>query len=484
MPIKMKKLTLCFLLTVSGLMLFGQNVRLSREKQILLLHNIDSLIKKYEFYSSLSEGNKISENQKEKFLSFFLNDFVSVFDDICPNYVNNNESTINEKQKPLSVYIKDISDNYNNLFCRITETDAGTLYSRIKQENEGLVVSVKIKKEIQASSKTAAGARFETTTIQDLVLLIKDTLNCVPLVTEITKSGTSKWNYIAPYAKGGSQWERIISLKAGMANIKSGGQVSLSIIAGPKLAVKPGFGLEGELRYLFKNFETVKIGGSIGLGISFLSASYNADSVKSGTWIAKDKDNEPYYEIMVAKQFKENQSIIGVDIPIKLNYEKSFSLKNGFYLKAGGVLSYYKGSYKMSTTYTSMGYYPQYNITLQEISGLGFNKNQNYSGNGKLSVNPVNVSGNVELGMFFRSGNKSQLYIGVFYNQAFLNMSKKELNSVLLTLNQPDATKPPVASSIMPQFSTVNLSIIGISVGIKRLPKSAGTQKNVNYLKQ
>jgi hypothetical protein len=357
------------------------------------------------------------------------------------------------------------------------------LYNRIKQDKDGLVVSVKIKKEIQAFSKTAAGARFETTTIQDIVLIIKDTLNCVPLITEITKSGTSKWNYIAPYAKV-SQWERIISLKAGLANIKSGSQVSQSVIVGPKMTSKPGFGLEGELRYLFKNYETVKIGGSIGLGVSYLTSNYSADSVKSAVYVIKDKDNEPYYEIMNAKLFSENQSIMGVDIPIKLNYEKSFGLKSGFYLKAGGVLSYYTGSYKTSTTYTSLGYYPQYNVSLQEISSLGYNKNQKFTASGKLPVSPINVAGNIELGLFFKLGNRSQLYLGVFYNQAFLNLSKNDKNSVLLTLNQPDATKSPASNSIMPQFSNVNFSMIGITIGLKKLSRSASTQKNVNYLKQ
>lgn len=151
----MRKLIFCFLLAVSGVLLPGQTVKLSREKQILLLHNIDSLIRHYEFYSTLSEGNKITENQKDKFLKFFLNDSVIVFDDISPNYINNNETTINEKQKKVSDYVKDISDNYMNLYCRLTETDAGTLYGRIKIDKKGLVVSVRIKKEIQAYSKNS-----------------------------------------------------------------------------------------------------------------------------------------------------------------------------------------------------------------------------------------------------------------------------------------------------------------------------------------
>jgi len=478
----MKKLLICFLLAVSGLLLFGQTVKLSREKQILLLHNVDSLLKKYEFYSTLSEGNKISENQKEKFITFFLNDYVSVFDDISPNYVNNNESTINEKQKPVSMYIKDISDNYMNLYCKLTETDAGTLYGRLKQDKDGLAGTVKIKKETQAFLKNASGAKFETTTYQDIKIIFKDTITCVPFITEIVKSGVSKWNYVAPFSRV-SPWEKILSIKTGLVSIKYGSQLSQSMIAGQKKNSGPGLGLEGEVRYLFKNFETYKIGGSVGLGISYLRSNYSADSLISATLISKDKDNEPYYEIMNARFLSEKQTLIGFDIPVKLNYEKSFSLKNGFYFKAGAVLSYYMGSYNVTTRYTSLGYYPQYNVQLSEIPSLGFSKNQSFTAKGKLPVKPINAAGNIELGMFFKLRNKSQLYVGLYYNQAFLNLSSKDKSSVLLTINQKDLAHP-VYNSIIPQMGNVNLSMFGITFGLKKLSGTASTQKNVNYLKQ
>lgn len=477
----MKKLILCFLLSVPALIVCGQTVKLSREKQILLLHNIDSLIRKYEIFSTLSEGNKISENQKEKFLSFFLNDYVSVFDDISPNYLNNNETTVNEKQKPVSVYMKDISDNYTNLYCKLKETDAGTLYKRLIIDKDGLVVTVKIEKETQAFLKNATGARFETLTYQDLSIRIKDTISCEPLIAEIVKSGTSKWNYVAPFSKV-SKWEKVFTLKAELANFKYGGQVSESIITDPKPIAKPGFGFECEFRYLFKNYETYKIGGSFGLGISYLRSDYTTQGYQSANQVI-DKDNDTYYQIINSKPFSEKQTFYGIDVPIKFSYEKSFSYKNGFYFKLGAVLSYYMGSYSTSTVYTSLGYYPQYNVTLQDIPSLGFNKDKSFSGKGKLPINPINAMGNIELGMFFKLKNKSQLYIGLNYNQAFLNFSSKGKTTSLIALSKPDPTQSPVPNSIMSEMNNINLSMIGITIGIKKLPKTASNQKIVNYLK-
>jgi hypothetical protein len=486
MPTKMKKLALCFLLAASGLVLSGQTVKLSREKQILLFHNVDSLIKNYEFYSTLSEGNKISENQKEKFLTIFLNDTVAVFDDITPNYINNNERTINEKQKPVTAYVKDIGDNYMNLFCTITETDAGTLYSRITIENGYLVVPVKIRKETQAFVKNSSGARYETTSYQDLIITVKDSVSCTPLISGINKSGKCTWHYTEPFSRV-SPWEKIISIKGSLVNIKYGNQVSESIISGQGVKSKPGFGLEYEFRYLFKNFESYQMGLSFGLGISYLSSNYSADSIKSATYTARDMDGDPYYELMNTRALNQKGTIYGFNLPVKLNYDKSLGQKSGFYLKLGAVLSYYMGSSKTTTTYTSQGYYPQHNITLGGIPTYGFNNNQPYSGKAKLPVNPFNVSGDVELGLFFRLKNKYQLYVGVNYDQAFLNFASKpnstDAAKALLSINQADANKSISSKSIMSDMSTVNMSMIGITISIKKLAKSVSLQKNVNYMK-
>jgi hypothetical protein len=469
-------------LTVSGLLLFGQTVKLSREKQILLFHNIDSLINKYEFYSTLSEGNKISENQKEKFLSIFLNDTVTVFDDISPNYINNNEKTINEREKPVSVYVNDISFNYLNLYCRILETDAGTLYNKIMPYKDGLVVPVKIKKETQAFAKNGSGARYETTTLQDLIIRVKDTISCEPVISSIVKSGRSNWNYIAPFSRV-SPWEKVLSFKGDLVSIKYGNQLSESILSEPKMGSRPGFGLEWEFRYLLSNHESYKIGLSFGLGASYLTSNYNTAEYLSANK-TKDKDNEPYYEVMEIKKLNEDQSFIGFNLPVKLSYEKSFGPKSGFYFKLGGVGSYFMGSYKAtSPAYTSVGYYPQYNVTLQDVPSLGFNKNKTFSGNGELPINPINVAGNVELGLFFNFHNRTVLYIGVNYNQYFLNLSSGEKSMALLSITKPDASQGPVYNSIMSEMDGMNMSMIGITIGFKRLHRAVGTQKNINYIK-
>jgi hypothetical protein len=479
----MKKLILCFLLSVSGLMVFGQTVKLSREKQILLVHNIDSLISHYEFYSTLSEGNKITENQKEKFIQLFRNDTVTVFDDITPNYINNNESTINEKQKKVSEYIKDISDSYINLFCRIMETDAGTLYSRLKvADRNKLSVTVKIRKETQANSKTASGARFETSTYQDLVLEINDTVLCQPVITGIVKSGTSKWNYVAPFSRV-SPWEQILTLNAGLPRLNYGMQQSLDIISGPSPQSKPGFVVEGDLRYLFKNYESYKIGGSVGLGIAYLSSGYKADEYQS-FFETTDIEKIQYYQIIILGKPVEKISIFGLNVPVKLSYEKSFSMNNGFFMNIGAILSYYKGAYNFKAgEYTSQGLYPQYNIRFVDNPELGFRKLSNYSSKGKIQLNPINVAANIDLGMYFKLTNTSQLYIGLNYYQAFLNLAKNQ-STALLTPSSTDAMKNPVYNSFISEMGNVNLTMIGITVGLKRLPRTASTQKIVNYLKQ
>jgi hypothetical protein len=478
----MKKLTFFLLLSVSLLLVNGQTVRLSREKQILLLHNIDSLLKNYEFYSTLSEGNVITENQKDAFIKLFVSDTVSVFDDITPNYINNNEAVINEKLKKVSEYIKDVGTNYTYLYCRLLETDAGTLYGRLRPlDGKALSVSIKIRKEAMANSKTSEGARYETSTYQDLVLRIDDTTSCKPLIAEIKKSGTSKWNYVAPFSKM-SPWEKLLTLNVGMTRLNYGDAQTLDVVINPSIKSKPSLAMMGEMRYLFKNYESYKIGGSVGFGISYLSSVYSADSYQTA-FDAVDKDSEHYYQIYELTSLSEKSSIVGINIPVKLGFEKSFSMTNGFFMNIGAIFSYYKGLYKFdSKNYTSLGYYPQYNAVIRDLPAYGFKTTTDYTSKGSLPMKSINAGANIDIGMYFRLKNKSQLYIGLNYYQALLNLAKEE-NMSLLTPNS-DPTKDPVYNGFMSQSGSCNLSVIGITVGIKRLPKTAGTLKSVNYLKQ
>jgi hypothetical protein len=479
----MKKLIFCLLLTVSGLIAYGQTVKLSREKQILLLHNVDSLIYHYEFYSTLSEGNRITGNQIEKFLTLFLSDSVVVFDDINPNYINNNETTINEKVKKVSEYVKDVNNNFTSLFSRIVETDAGTLFNRLKFGNKGsLIVNVRIRKEIQANSKTAEGARFETFTYQNLVLQINDTIQCEPLISAIGKSGTSKWNYVAPFSKV-SPWEKLLTFNTGLVRMHYGISQSMDFITNPSVQSKPGFGLGADFRYLFKNYESYKIGGSVGLGISYLSSAYKAEEYQSFSETT-DAEKNQYYQIILLDSPLEKMSIFGLNVPLKLSYEKSLSMNNGFFMNIGAILSYYRGSYKFSADkYTSQGLYPQYNIRFVDDPNVGFKTENGYTQKGKLPINPVNATANIELGLYFKLRNNFQLYTGLIYDQALLNLTKGGFK----TLITPDAInymKNPVYNSFISESGNVNLSMIGITVSLKRLPKTASTQKIVNYLKQ
>ena len=471
----MKKLLLSSLIFVSGVLLIGQPVKFSREKQILILHNVDSLLRDYEFYCTISEGIKITENQKDKFLTLFRDTSVIVFDDICPNYINNNESTINEKNKTISDYTKDISSSYQYLYCRILETDAGSLYSRLVLDKDGLSVSVKIRKELNASTKDSLSAIYKTHTDQTLVLRIADTILCKPLINEIVKSGVSKWEYVPPPSKP-HRWEKLFSIITNITNIKYNNPNSDLFITGPKTNPKIGFGIEGAFRYLIKNMESNSRGLSFGLQISYLNSLYSASNYIRAD-LTNDVDNDSYYNIRDLKSLKENQSILGVGLPISIDYEKRLSYNNGFYIKAGGIFSFYTGSYKYNTDYEISGYYPQYNWFLQNYSDLGFVSGTNYSNHGSLPVNPFNVSGNIELGMYFSLKNNYQLYIGMNYSQAFLNASLNENKSNQLA-------KDPVFNSLMSEMGNVNLSVIGIKIGIKKIFTQVYKQKTVNYLKQ
>jgi hypothetical protein len=480
----MKKLLLCLLLSFSGLILFGQSVKLSREKQILLLHNIDSLIQNYEFYCTLSEGIKITENQKLKFLELFQDKNVKVFDDICPNFKNNNELIINEEVKTVAAYVQDISNTYQNLSCGILETDAGTLYNRLQLRKNGIYVPVNMIKEIVAYTKDSLSATYKTSSSQDLMILVGDTITCVPLITEIVKSRCD-WDYVPPSAKV-SRWEKILNVKSGLVTFKYGDQNQESYMEGLKASPAMGYGIEGEFRYLFKNMETYSYGGSVGLGVSYLKAVYTANSFTSAEEI-KDKDNNTYWQIMELASLNENQSIIGINLPVKVSYEKWFSADKGFFFQGGGALTYYTGRYNVKTNYTSTGYYPDYNYLyydgLPGASDYGFKMNQDYSQKGALNLNPFNAAGSVEMGMFFRFKTYYQIYAGLTYNYSYLSFSPNNESSTLLRPNPNDSSQKPVYNSIISGMGNLYMSVIGIKIGIKKMFKAINNQKIVNVLK-
>ena len=156
------------------------------------------------------------------------------------------------------------------------------------------------------------------------------------------------------------------------------------------------------------NYPTLfAIGG--GVGLSFFRQTAGFDSIseggKKGNLEISDRDGNKFNPILSYSNVKEQVSLLYLDIPFYLEIGKPSKTKTKVWGKIG-----VKGSFLLwkdfigQGTYTSEGYYPEWDVTLYDISVLNFYPKEdcykeNPEGNKLYKLNPFILWGNISAGI-------------------------------------------------------------------------------------
>ena len=223
------------------------------------------------------------------------------------------------------------------------------------------------------------------------------------------------------------------------------------------------FGGVAEIGYFFSK----SIGVSSGIGYSLYKSQLELGTYQN-KFNTTDSENEAYERQVSGTDIKETQKVGFLSLPVCLDIRLPLSKKMGFFFQTGINLAIpVTKKYSSSGTFTYKGYYPAYNVLLQNLPSYGFPSNVNSVTNGSLEIKSMNVNALVSVGFDFLIQKNIQFGIAAFYSKSLLNISdypspdKFQLSSDSNQIN-----------SLMGGSNKASVQSIGVNIRLRYFLKS------------
>lgn len=213
-------------------------------------------------------------------------------------------------------------------------------------------------------------------------------------------------------------------------------------------------------------------GVSSGIGFNLYSSrlTLNAYQNKVNT---VDSENEVYEMRVSGTDIREEQKIGYLSIPFCINLRLPFGKSAGFFLQPGVSLAFpLSKTFRSTGTFTYKGYYPMYNVVLENLPDYGFPSDLGSKSNGKLELHPLSFDAVVSAGFDFFIQKKFQIAIAASYEKSLSGISKypsPEVFQLSSDVNQ--------INSLMGGSSYTSLQSTGIKVIFRYYLKQKQIQK-------
>ena len=133
---------------------------------------------------------------------------------------------------------------------------------------------------------------------------------------------------------------------------------------------------------------------------------------------------------VTTKNYRERQTLHALQIPLFVQYKTNTNKGVAFNFRAGAKY-FLPVSYKVKATadyVNGSAYYPDVNLTINDLPEFGFGGQDNYSSSGEYKTKGIIMS-SFELGFTFDMGKKHSLYAAMFFENGYgtiLNQNKNE----------------------------------------------------------
>jgi len=213
-----------------------------------------------------------------------------------------------------------------------------------------------------------------------------------------------------------------------------------------------------EMGYCISRFIII----NVGLGYSTYASHFSMDSI-GNKFTATDSENESYERRVSGNGIKEDQKIAVLNIPACINFQVPLGEKLGLFMQAGVSFSIpINKSYSSSGQFTYTGYYPAYNVVLQNLPNHDFQSGFKNNVTSDLKLKSFNTDLLASCGIQFYLKQNVQLILGVYYS--------KSLNDVSGYTKSTDFHISEYANqmnSLMGSTSKATLESLGIRLGVR-----------------
>jgi hypothetical protein len=207
-------------------------------------------------------------------------------------------------------------------------------------------------------------------------------------------------------------------------------------------ATSAGHRLGGALKAGYIYSLTNHIG--IGSGVEFAHYKQNASFGRATALLTNfevDQTGSAFVYNVTTTDYKEVQTLQAVQIPLFLQYKTTINTGIDFNFRAG-IKYFLPIKYKIDASATSVkgtGYYPDVNLTIDNLPEFGFGTQSNYAAVGEYKTKGVLMS-TFELGFTFDMGVKNALYTAMFLDTGYGSIIDQKQNESYIGYNPTAVT--------------------------------------------
>lgn len=246
-----------------------------------------------------------------------------------------------------------------------------------------------------------------------------------------------------------------LTLGASQSQIVNEGMLSVSGLINGKSNGMTG---SAEVGYSFSEY----FGISSGISYSSVHGEVTLNSYQN-KFNTVDSENETYERQVSGTNITEKQNIDLLGIPVFLNFRFPFNKRIGFSIRTGIDMVFpIVKNYHSGGTFTYKGYYPKYNVLLENLPAYGFPTNANIATNGGLALKPLCFDASASAGFDMFIKRNLQAAIAFYYT--------KSLSSIL-AYDSPEkfrlSTDVDQINSMMGGSSKSTIQSMGLSITLR-----------------
>ncbi|MGL2995012.1 outer membrane beta-barrel protein [Flavobacterium sp. TSSA_36] len=222
-----------------------------------------------------------------------------------------------------------------------------------------------------------------------------------------------------------------VGIQSGIGNIQSD-------IAG----IQTGNRLGGAVKAGYIYSLTTHFG--IGSGLEFSQYKQEVSLSQSSatlTNIEVDASTSAFVYNVTTKNYRERQTLHALQIPLFVQYKSNNNNGIAFNFRAGAKY-FLPINYKIKATADDVkgsAYYPDVNLTIDDLPEYGFGSQTNYSSSGKYKTKGIIMSV-FELGFTFDMGSKHSLYTAMFLENGYGSILDQNKNESYISYNPTSAS--------------------------------------------
>jgi hypothetical protein len=213
-----------------------------------------------------------------------------------------------------------------------------------------------------------------------------------------------------------------------------------------------------EIGYFFSDY----IGVSSGIGFNSYKSKASLKSYQN-SFLTTDSEKETFEMRVSGSGLIEEQKLSYLSVPICLNLRMPVKKSFGVFLKSGlsFALPVHK-TYSTNGLFSHKGYYPTYNVVLENLPAYGFENNRNTSVTAQLPVKSFALFAVASAGLDFKVLNNVQIALAGSYSKSLTSISdnaavdKFQLSPIVGQIN-----------SLMGGSKNVSTQSMGISLSLR-----------------